>query len=154
MTSIASLPVLFLLAGSCSTKQTETATVTITTTALNSVIQTATVTLPGTSISSEQAFAIAKQNVPSSVLNASIQVTFFAFSHQYPDGYWVTVFSNLNITKEELINFGWKQDAITTFGDTSTYYTLQIALNPKNGEVIFKKANNDILIGGPGMFYS
>ncbi len=100
-------------------------------------------------ISEDQAFAIAKQYVPASVLYAPNIITVLSISQPESHGFWSTFFDDLNITKQELIDFGWREDATTSSGETEPYSRIQIRIDAQTGEVVSKIAGNGIQLGGP-----
>ena len=148
---------LFLLCACSSQLETVTSTVTnttlltrTTTLTVISVVPSTPVTLlyPVPAVSEDQAFAIAKQYVPASVLYAPNIVTVLSISQPKSHGFWSTFFDGLNITKQELIDFGWREDATTSFGETESYSQIQIRIDAQTGEVVSKIAWNGIKLGG------
>jgi len=103
---------------------------------------------PVPAVSEDQAFAIAKQYVPASVLYAPNIVTVLSISQPESHGFWSTFFDGLNITKQELIDFGWREDATTSFGETESYSQIQIRIDAQTGVVVSKIAWNGIQLGG------
>jgi len=104
---------------------------------------------PNPKISEAQAFAIAKQLVPASVLYAPRIVTVLSISQPESHGVWTTFFTGLSVTRQELIDFGWREDATTSFGETDIYSQIWIGVDAQTGEVVQKIAWNGIRLGGP-----
>ncbi len=141
---------------SCNKSDDDTDLHTTTITSTSTVILTTTITVPTTgtllypvpAVSEDQAFAIAKQYVPASVLYAPNIITVLSISQPESHGFWSTFFDGLSITKQELIDFGWREDATTSFGETESYSRIQIRIDAQTGEVVSKIAGNGIQLGG------
>jgi hypothetical protein len=132
---IVSVSIAGLLVLCACSSQLETVTSTVTDTALITPTTTGTVIGVGTTppdtliypvpISRDQAFAIAKQNVPASVLYAKNILTLFSTSPPNSHGVWGTFFVGLNITE---------------VGGTGPYSWIWVKVDAQTGEVISRIA--------------
>ena len=104
---------------------------------------------PVPEISESQAFEIAKQLVPQGVLYAERVMTVLSIGQPESHGIWITSFTGLHITKQELTDFGWQEDSVTSFENAATYSQIWIGIDAQTGEIILKTAWNGIKLGGP-----
>lgn len=104
------------------------------------------------------AVGIARQEVPDSIAKNPVVAV---LQHQSREpGQWSVTFPNVDITKEEL---SWEEDENTRLIWSSensfeeemppdTYRNVKIYIDASNGNVIGREANNELVLGGPGIF--
>ncbi len=124
----------------------------------NTVTKTVTVTSPPTTvtitietsrISESCAIAIASSIIPPDYRSLAQPQAYFD-EEQGQNGIWLVNLEKLNITREELEQFGWQEGENVSFGNTipgtNKYYGVLVYIDGKTGEIISQKAI-DIWLG-------
>ena len=118
------------------------------------IVATLLVLLVGCSsnISRDDAIDIAASQIPPNYRTLAEVLTFFGEENRQ-EGVWLVNFTRLNITREELEQFGWQEGDNVSFGNTipgtNKYYGVLIYIDGKAGEIISKKAIDICLGPGP-----
>ena len=118
------------------------------------IISTLLVFLIGCSsnISSDEAIDIASNIIPPDYRSLAQPRAYFD-EEQGQNGIWTVNLEKLNITREELEQFGWQEGDNVSFGNTSpgtnTYYGVLIYIDGKIGEILSQKAIDIWLGPGP-----
>jgi len=113
---------------------------------------------PAKEITECDAVSIARQVVPARIANTPVIAIFHPQSEE--PARWSIVFPVVNITLEEL---GWWEDENThlIWSDENsfagemppdTYRNVIIYIDAVSGNIIGQEANNEIILGEPGMF--
>ena len=128
--------------------ETKTVTVTsppttLTTTSYSTTTTTITTTLEISHISESLAIVIASSIIPPDYrLLASVSAYFE--EEQGQNGVWLVNLYKLNITREELEQFGWQEGDNVSFGvyspGTNEYYGVLVYIDGKTGEIISQEA--------------
>jgi hypothetical protein len=124
-------------------RPTTTTTVEVTTT--ETVTFTPLIT-PAPAITREEAFNISKQLVPDNVLMATRIVTVLSWGSPPDHGIWINDFQGLSITKQQLVDFGWRENATTSFGAYEPYIEIKIIIDALTGEAVIKQADRGVVI--------
>lgn len=118
-------------------------TETVTVTSYSTTTTTITTTLEISRISESQAIDIASSIIPPDYrLLARVQAYFD--EEQGQNGTWLVNLYDLNITREELEQFGWQEGDNVSFGiyspGTNQYYGVLVHIDGITGEIISQKA--------------
>ena len=103
-------------------------------------------------ISEEEAIEIASSQVPPDYqLQAKEQADAYFNARPYQNDVWTVYIYKLNITREELEQFGWQEGDNVSFGNatpgTNKYYGVLVYIDGKTGEIMSKATG---LWLGPG----
>ena len=127
-------------------------TETVTVTSYSTTTTTITTTLEISRISESQAIVIASSIIPLDYrLLARVQAYFD--EEQGQNGIWTVYLYDLNITREELEQFGWQEGDNVSFGNyspgTNEFDGVLVYIDGKTGEIISQKACGAWLGPGP-----
>ncbi len=110
---------------------------------------TLTVTVEMSHISESCAIVIASSIIPPDYRSLAQPRAYFE-EEQGQNGIWLVNLEKLNITREELEQFGWQEGENVSFGNTTPgtnkYYGVLVYIDGKTGEIISQKAI-DIWLG-------
>jgi len=141
VSKIAVLLCLFLIAagafGSCkSVTTTENTTLLTTGTGSTTIINSTPSQIQEMAVSRDQALALASQFVPSSViLQADISVTLG--TSLSPNDVWSVMFYGLQVTRDELLAFGWSDSELSGLGSLPTTGFIDIGIDSETGAVLY-----------------
>jgi len=104
-------------------------------------------------ISEDEAIAIASSRIPPGILLHAHGAYAYLRSEQDQNGIWLVNLYGLDITREELEQFGWQEGDNISFDNfspgTNEYYSVLIYIDGKTGEIISQKAGGVWLGPGP-----